>query len=78
LKTEIAGEIDLENVRVIAPATHDTGSAVAGAPLSENQAFISSGTWSLVGVERGEVLIDEEVARHNFTNEGGAFGTIRF
>ena len=78
LKAEIAAALKLENVRVIVPATHDTGSAVAGAPLAKNQAFISSGTWSLVGVERGEVLINEEVARQNFTNEGGAFGTIRF
>ncbi|MEP6900512.1 MAG: rhamnulokinase family protein [Actinomycetota bacterium] len=78
LKSEIAAALNLKNVRVVAPATHDTGSAVAGAPLAKNQAFISSGTWSLVGVERAEVLINEEVARENFTNEGGAFGTIRF
>jgi rhamnulokinase len=63
---------------VVAPATHDTGSAVAGAPLQDGWAYISSGTWSLVGVERSAVLINEEVGRHNFTNEGGAFGTIRF
>ncbi|HEY8561979.1 MAG TPA: rhamnulokinase family protein [Pyrinomonadaceae bacterium] len=78
LKGEIAAELDLENVRVVAPATHDTASAVAGAPLAEHWAYISSGTWSLVGVELGEPLIDEQVARFNFTNEGGAFGTIRF
>lgn len=78
LKTGIAGELNLKNVRVIAPATHDTGSAVAGAPLEKNWAYISSGTWSLVGIERGEALINEQVARENFTNEGGAFGTIRF
>ena len=78
LKTEIASELNLKNVRVIAPATHDTGSAIAGAPLEKDWAYISSGTWSLVGVERTEVLINKEVARHNFTNEGGAFGTIRF
>lgn len=78
LKTEIATELNLKNVRVVAPATHDTGSAVAGAPLEKNWAYISSGTWSLVGVERAEVLINSKVARHNFTNEGGAFGTIRF
>ena len=65
-------------MRVIAPATHDTGSAVAGAPLKEGWAYISSGTWSLVGVERTDALINADVARHNFTNEGGAFGTIRF
>lgn len=78
LKTEIAAELDLENVRVIAPATHDTGSAVAGAPLDENWAYISSGTWSLVGVELDAPLINKEVARYNFTNEGGAFETVRF
>lgn len=78
LKAEIAEELKLENVRVVAPATHDTGSAVAGAPLGKSWAYISSGTWSLVGVERPEVLINSQVAKHNFTNEGGAFGTIRF
>lgn len=71
-------ELGLEGVRVVAPATHDTGSAVAGAPLAEGWAYISSGTWSLVGVERTEPLVSAEVARHNFTNEGGAFGTVRF
>lgn len=78
LKPEIAEELNLENVRVIAPATHDTGSAVAGAPLEKDQAYISSGTWSLVGVELDEPLINDQVAEFNFTNEGGAFGTIRF
>ena len=78
LKSSIAAELNLDDVEVVAPATHDTGSAVAGTPLAEGWAYISSGTWSLVGVERHDVLINEEVARHNFTNEGGAFGTIRF
>ncbi|HQU82303.1 MAG TPA: rhamnulokinase family protein [Pyrinomonadaceae bacterium] len=78
LKTEISGELILKDVRVIAPATHDTGSAVVGAPLEKNWAYISSGTWSLVGVEIDKPLINTEVARFNFTNEGGAFGTIRF
>lgn len=78
LESEIAKDLNLKNVRVIAPATHDTASAVIGAPLEENWAYISSGTWSLVGIERKEVLINAEAARHNFTNEGGAFGTIRF
>jgi len=70
--------LGLEGVRVVAPATHDTGSAVAGAPLAPGWAYISSGTWSLVGVERDGPLVSAEVARHNFTNEGGAFGTVRF
>ncbi len=78
LAPEVVEESGLEGVRVVAPATHDTGSAVAGAPLQEGWAYISSGTWSLVGVESDGPLISSEVARHNFTNEGGAFGTVRF
>lgn len=78
LRAALADELRLEGVRVVAPATHDTGSAVACASLEAGRAYVSSGTWSLVGVEREEVLINEEVARHNFTNEGGVFGTIRF
>lgn len=78
IKPALADELGLEGVRVITPATHDTGSAVAGAPLRDGWAYISSGTWSLVGVERDSVLINPEVERLNFTNEGGAFGKIRF
>lgn len=78
LQSSIAAELKLNAVDVVAPATHDTASAVAGTPLGDDWAYISSGTWSLVGVERADVLINEEVAQHNFTNEGGAFGTIRF
>lgn len=78
LRAELAAELNLPRARVIAPATHDTGSAVAGAPLREGWAYISSGTWSLVGVELDHALIDARTAQHNFTNEGGAFGTIRF
>jgi rhamnulokinase len=74
----VAAETGLRDASVVAPATHDTGSAVAGAPLQPGWAFISSGTWSLVGVERHGTLIDAEVARHNFTNEGGVHGTTRF
>jgi rhamnulokinase len=78
LQPDIAEQTGLAGVRVVAPATHDTGSAVAGAPLQDGWAYISSGTWSLVGVERHDVLIDADVACHNVTNEGGAFGTTRF
>ena len=78
MKPQIATALGLCGVHVIAPATHDTGSAVAGAPLQENWAYISSGTWSLIGVERDEVLINKGVERENFTNEGGAYGTFRF
>ena len=77
IRAELADELGIATT-VVAPATHDTGSAIAGAPIREGWAYISSGTWSLVGVERDDVLINQEVARYNFTNEGGAFGTIRF
>jgi len=75
---DLANKLGLQGVRVVAPATHDTGSAVVGAPLQDGWAYISSGTWSLVGVERSNTLVNAEVAKENFTNEGGAFGTIRF
>jgi rhamnulokinase len=78
LTSEVAREVGLPEVTVVAPATHDTGSAVAGTPLCEGWAYISSGTWSLVGIERGDVLMNDQVERLNFTNEGGAFGTVRF
>lgn len=78
LKSSVAEELSLDSVHVVAPATHDTASAVAGAPLEEGFAYISSGTWSLVGVERDRPIINREVGRRNFTNEGGAFGTVRF
>src|SRR5262245_13639814 len=78
LKSSLAEDLGLQDARVVAPATHDTASAVAGIPLEEDFAYISSGTWSLIGVERDQPLIDVNTARHNFTNEGGAFGTIRF
>ncbi len=77
-KPDIATELGLPDVRVIAPATHDTASAIAGAPLSADHAYISSGTWSLIGVERDDMLTDRETARQNFTNTGGAFGSICF
>ena len=64
-------------IRVIAPATHDTASAVVGTPLTPGWAYISSGTWSLVGVERATPLLTGEAEAANFTNEGGAGGTIR-
>jgi rhamnulokinase len=78
LKPTLQKELGVGPVRVLAPATHDTASAVAGTPLEPGWAYISSGTWSLVGVERESPLVSEAVARANFTNEGGAFGTIRF
>ena len=61
-------------------ASHDTGSAVAGIPAPERDdyIFISSGTWSLIGTELDEPLMNETAMRYNFTNEGGVQGRIRF
>lgn len=71
---------DLRSALVVAPATHDTGSAIAATPvtLSEGWGYISSGTWSLVGVELTEPIITAEALAANCTNEGGIFGTTRF
>ena len=63
---------------VIAPATHDTAAAVAAVPAQgDSWAYISSGTWSLMGVEIAEPLTHDRVHAVNFTNEGGVGGTIR-
>jgi rhamnulokinase len=78
LKPALQKELGLGPVRVLAPASHDTASAVAGTPLEPGWAYVSSGTWSLVGIERESPLVNDAVARANFTNEGGVFGTIRF
>ncbi len=65
-------------VPVIAPVTHDTGSAVAAVPTeTENFVYISSGTWSLMGTEVYAPVITPESLKYNFTNEGGAAGTYR-
>jgi rhamnulokinase len=78
LRPALQKELGLRALQVLAPATHDTGSAVAGTPLEPGWAYVSSGTWSLVGVERTAPLVSHEVARANFTNEGGVLGTVRF
>lgn len=71
---------ELGNVRVIAPATHDTGSAIAATPAhsKNNWGYISSGTWSLVGAELAQPVMSEAALAANFTNEGGVLGTTRF
>ena len=62
---------------VVAPACHDTASAVASVSASGNTAFLSSGTWSLLGSELGEPVITSRALALNFTNEGGVCGTTR-
>jgi rhamnulokinase len=79
LRPEVASETGLGAVPVVATASHDTGAAVAAVPASgKNWAYISSGTWSLVGVEEMAPIITQEALDRNFTNEGGVAGTIRF
>ena len=66
------------DISVIAVAGHDTGSAVLATPaVNENFAYLSSGTWSLMGIESAEPVINEETYALNFTNEGGADGSVR-
>ncbi len=67
-----------QRVKVITPATHDTASAVIAAPLEDEHAvYISSGTWSLMGIESRVPYNDARALAANFTNEGGADGTYR-
>ncbi len=80
LRRNVADEVRATHqIKVVAPASHDTASAVAATPLSdENAAYISSGTWSLVGMEIREPIITDKSLGYNFTNEGGVYGTFRF
>jgi len=75
----VAEEVGLSGLPVIAPACHDTGSAVAAVPAEGSDfVYISSGTWSLMGAELPEPVINEQSLAFNFTNEGGVGGTFRF
>lgn len=80
LLTEVALETNLKGVDVIASCSHDTAAAVAAIPAeagtSGDWAFISSGTWSLLGTEARTPVIDAGSRKHNFTNEVGYGGTI--
>jgi len=67
----------LAGTSVIAPACHDTGAAVAAISARDGTAFLSSGTWSLIGIELDAPVITSESLRMNFTNEGGVNGTTR-
>jgi rhamnulokinase len=79
LKQSIAEETHLEGIGVTAVASHDTGSAIAAVPAQGNDwAYISSGTWSLMGVEIEVPIITKDALNANFTNEGGVEGTFRF
>lgn len=80
LKEELAKELGVERIPVIAVASHDTASAVVSVPVEKNEdyIYISSGTWSLMGVELDSPMVTKEAMMHNFTNEGGAENKIRF
>ncbi len=76
LRKDIAREVGLPEIPVVAVAEHDTASAVAAIPADgERFAYLSSGTWSLMGIEVGEPVITPETSRLNLTNEGGVEGT---
>lgn len=79
LTDAVAAQTGVGKVPVIAVAGHDTASAVAAVPAEgPNFAYLSSGTWSLMGIETEEPIINDASFRHNFTNEGGIEGTTRF
>ena len=81
LREDIAQETGLGEIDVVAVGSHDTASAVAAVPAIEDDgimAFLSSGTWSLLGVELPEPILTEEARKAEFTNEGGVGGRIRF
>lgn len=79
LTSEIGKELDCGTVPVIAVGSHDTASAVAAVPASNdtNWAYLSSGTWSLMGVEVPKAIINDKTYKYEFTNEGGVENTIR-
>ncbi|MBD3226888.1 MAG: rhamnulokinase [Candidatus Lokiarchaeota archaeon] len=80
IRSSLAEETGISpKTTIIAPATHDTGSAIASIPASEdNFIYISSGTWALMGTEISKPNISDKALKYNFTNEGGVFNTIRF
>jgi rhamnulokinase len=81
VRDSVSGRLGLGKINVVAPATHDTASAVVGMPSGHtgrtNWAYISSGTWSLMGVEVGKACLAPRVLELNMTNEGGFGGTYR-
>ena len=80
IKSELQETYDLPECEVICVATHDTASAVLGVPADdgERSVFLSSGTWSLIGMEMPRPIVSEAAQSSNFTNEWGAYGTYRF
>ncbi|MHC4530236.1 MAG: rhamnulokinase [Planctomycetota bacterium] len=78
LTKETAAELGYEQIPVIAAGSHDTACAVAAVPAEgERWAYLSSGTWSLIGVEVPDAIINDMTFEYQFTNEGGVENTIR-
>jgi rhamnulokinase len=81
LRESVSARTGLGAIKVIAPPTHDTAAAVAAIPTANtgktNWAYVSSGTWSLMGVETQNALLSNRVLQLNLTNEGGIDGTFR-
>lgn len=81
LRDDVAKRCGLRRVDIVAPATHDTGAAVAAIPTAHtgtpSWAYISSGTWSLMGVEVSKAVLTDKALEYNVTNEGGIDGTYR-
>ena len=81
LREQVSARTGLKRIEVVTPATHDTGAAVAAVPTQKtgvpNWAYISSGTWSLMGVEVDKAVLGDRALELNVTNEGGIDGTYR-
>lgn len=77
LTEELVAELGFD-MKVVFPATHDTGSAIISVPEQDETIYISSGTWSLMGVENESPISTKEALAYNFTNEGGIDYRFRF
>jgi len=78
IRPDTAEDLGLGKIRIVAPGSHDTASAVAAVPTTDPQpVYLSSGTWSLLGTELGAPLLTKAAAAANITNEGGVCDTIR-
>lgn len=78
LQASVRAETGLGRLKIIAPGCHDTASAIAAVPAGAGEfAYLSSGTWSLMGVETRKPVMNDRSYRYGFTNEGGVCGTIR-
>ena len=78
LKNELCREFGCEPINIIAVGSHDTAGAVAAVPAkAKHWAYLSSGTWSLMGIEAREAIINDKSLKYSFTNEGGVEDTIR-